>query len=50
MKIKNIKLVIVAVMLAIATPAFAQLNKAKLLKSAGKAAQAMTITDEQLPA
>ena len=50
MKIKNIKLVIVAVMLAIATPAFAQLNKAKLLKSAGKAAQAMTITDEQMAA
>ncbi|MDE6137564.1 MAG: M48 family metallopeptidase, partial [Muribaculaceae bacterium] len=50
MKIKSIKLIAVAVMLAIATPAFAQFNKAKLIKGAGKAVQAMTITDEQMAA
>ncbi|MDE6540531.1 MAG: hypothetical protein K2L74_00810 [Muribaculaceae bacterium] len=46
------RLAVAALMLAIAAPAFAQfnLNKGKLIKSAGKAAQALTITDAQMAA
>lgn len=47
-----IKSAVAALMLAIATPSFAQLNlnKAKLIKSGAKAVQALTITDEQMAA
>ena len=44
------KLLIVALMIAVATPAFAQFKAAKALKAAGKAAQALTITDAQMAA
>ena len=45
-----IKSAVAALMLAIATPSFAQLNlnKAKLIKSGAKAVQALTITNEQM--
>ena len=50
MKKHSFKTAIVALMLAIATPAFAQfkINGAKAAKALGKTAQALTITDEQI--
>jgi len=50
MKKLSIKTIIVALLIAIATPASAQFKNAKLLKAAGKAAQALTITDQQMAA
>lgn len=52
MKKHSFKTAIVALMLAIATPAFAQfkINGAKAAKALGKTAQALTITDEQMAA
>ncbi|MBP3639825.1 MAG: peptidase, partial [Muribaculaceae bacterium] len=50
MSIRIFRLALVAMLLAVAAPAYSQFNKARLLKSAGKAVQAFTITDEQMAA
>ena len=50
MSIRIFRLALVAMLLAVAAPAHSQFNKARLLKSAGKAVQAFTITDEQMAA
>ena len=52
MKTKMLRIAIAALAIAVSTPAFAQfkLDKTKALKSVGKVAQAVTITDEQMAA
>jgi len=48
MKFKSLKLMAVALMVAVAAPAYAQFNLKKAINAGKQAAQAFTLTDEQM--